>query len=215
MAKRNTDTNTVVDITKASIHELGTTFATLRDGKMTIAWELLRRYPDAKLSDETKASLEAAFRARRKELTKDRWYEKVGHDTYIKSDTVPPADRQDTFLCLSFDYATGFAKHEFGKLKAEQPNLHGLIKSVRDAVSTYVSQTMADLQASMNKLLRLETGTTRAANKSFKAYVDEVTGNFKKKAAAARKDGFTDVPEDSEIEAAVAALYAKLFKKKA
>lgn len=213
MAKRNTETNIVADITKASIHELGLSFATLRDGKLAIAEELLRRYPDAKLSEESKASLEASFRARKKQLMTDRWYEKVGHDTYIKVAAAPPADRQDTFLCLSVDYATGFARHEFGKLKAEQPNLHGLIKSVRDAVSTYVSQTMGDLQSQMNKLLRMETAAPRATNKSFKAHVDEVTGNFKKKAAAARKQGFPDVPTDSEIEAGVAALYAKLFKK--
>lgn len=204
-----------IDVTKLSIHDLGIQFATLRDGKLGIAAEMLRRYPDGKLSEETKAALEQAFRARKKGLTPDRWYEKVGADTYIHVKDVPSAERQDTYLCLSVDYATGFARHEFGKLRAEQPNLHGLIKGVRDAVSTYVSQTMADLVSQMNKLLKADAAVPRAANKSFKTYVDEVTGLFKKKAARARKDGFTDVPEDTDIEAAVAALYAKLFKKKA
>jgi hypothetical protein len=76
-------------------------------------------------------------------------------------------------VTIGVEFAYSYTNQEFGKLKDENPQLHSLIKIVRDKCSTYCSNRLGELKRAGRKLLNNGKDRERTANKSFDDYVNE------------------------------------------
>ena len=88
-------------------------------------------------------------------------------------------------------YAFSYSSQEFGKLANTRPELHKLVKEVRDACSTYCSNRYGDLKRAANKILNEGKERQRGANKDFAEFVEtwfKDTAPDRLKSASARGD---------------------------
>ena len=95
-------------------------------------------FPDA-MSDDVIAQFKAGAALRKRELPEEIRYSKEGADRYVP-------DENGGFV-MNYDIAMGYTSHEFGQLKAEYPNLHAMVKTIREAVTKYTSKRLANLKA--------------------------------------------------------------------
>lgn len=164
-------------------------FAKANDTGLGIAKQLFARYPNG-LTDETIAEIESGFTLRFGDIFKPTTYRKDGADTYVP--VTEPAKDDEVTLTVTLAYAMGLSAHEFGKLKAEQPNLHRIIKEARDARSKYVSKKLIRLQADMKTLQGGGKRETKAFNEQATKLVEALAASARNK----KKNGDSTAPED-------------------
>ena len=88
-------------------------------------------------------------------------------------------------------YAFSYSSQEFGKLANTRPELHKLVKDIREACSTYCSNRLGDLKRAANRILNEGKERQRGANKDFAEFVEawfKDTAPDRLKSAAARGD---------------------------
>lgn len=210
MSKKNVPAVTA-DATKWTIVDIAEGFAVSTDLARTFAAEMLRRYPDAVLPEETWDALKAAWMMRKRRMIPGEWYEKVGADQYYRVAEAPP-EGAENFLHLTADFACSFSSTDFGKLKGEQPNLHALIKGVRDSVSMYAASKKQAFESMLKKMLREEEARGANAKRAFIVALEAYLLDRRKSLGNARKKGETGLCEDSVYEKAVAEFIAKIHK---
>lgn len=162
-------------------------------------------FPD-NAREDTLADLKAGFTLRYSENNPGMKYIRKGEDVYVPA---PEGAKDADCLTITVAYAMGFSGQEFGKLRGTQPNLHGLISTVRDAVSSYVSATLKNLRNAATGLLPGKK-RQRGVNKD---WADRMTAQFtamETSIAKAKKRGDTTAPEDAAYKKAVAAFWAAL-----
>ncbi len=208
MTKKSISTVTA-DATKWTIVEIAEGFAKSTDTARDYAAEMLRRYPNAALPEETWSALKTAWMTRKRGMVPAEWYEKVGADQYYRVQEAPPEEAEN-FLHLTADFCCSFSSTDFGKLKGEQPNLHALIKGVRDNVSMYAASKKQAFESMLKKMLREEQAHGANAKRAFIVALEAYLLDRKKSLANARKQGQTGLCEDSVYEKAVAEFLAKV-----
>lgn len=165
-------------------------------------------FPD-NVSDETKAEVFAGFIHRKADLMgadgKSRKYRKEGPDNYVP---VPADDTSADTVNINVGYAMAYSSQQFGSLRKAQPNLHRLVKEVRDEVNKYCSnkwQYLIRLYREANKPAR-----ERSVNKSFAEYIDETLAAMTKRHKTALARGDTTAPTKTALAQACAAFKSAL-----
>ena len=188
----------------SSYVERGTEFALL-------AKEKIAGFPD-NVTDETKAEFFIGVDLRQQEnrnkAKKESLYIQDGDDTYIPLGSKAAPDGK-TVVRLDIAYAMSYTGQAFGKIKAKQPNLHGIVGEIRTAVSQNRSQVWNRLVASYTATLD-SAARTRKAPDDWAVTMDNAFKALKKKFKPALARGDTTVPSELKFNNAVAAFKAAL-----
>ena len=102
-------------------------------------------------------------------------------------------------------YAFSYSSQEFGKLANTRPELHKLLKEIRDACNTYCSNRLGDLKRAATKIINNGKDRQRGANKDFAEFVEawfKDTAPDRLKSASARGDSTADSKRFNEAKVA-------------
>ena len=151
------------------------------------------------MNAENETAVKQGLTVYRCETDKGETYLQDGHDSYQRVTEIT-AGRKAFHLTAA--YACAFTGQEFGKLKGEQPNLHGLVGAKRKAVATYVSNAFRAAMAAVKAEKAGERGP-RGATMDWLVKLDGIFADRVKAAKVARKRGDATVPDsDAKITAA-------------
>lgn len=207
MATSNRNTSNTSNTEPTSLKDAAYRFSgALLTGERLAAYVMAQDagFPDS-AQESTLEDLKAGFLLRFAEENPGAWFKRTGEDVYV------PKDKDGDIQITPF-YALSFSGQAFGKLRAEQPNLHGLVGTVRTAAMDRISDHMSNLRRAARKLLAKNSNTARerAPNKD---WADRMTAQFvamEVSIAKARKRGDTTTPEDAKYKKAVEAFWAAL-----
>ena len=177
-------------MTKATIAANAVSFKSLKDGayrqaSATQTIESVARYcldtvagfPET-ISPEAKDELYNGYRMKFNELNPAQTYAVLnGVYANVEQLSEVPSDKTER-VTVGVEFAYSFTNQEFGKLKDENPQLHSLIKTVRDKCSTYCSNRLGDLKRTAKKLTNDGKERERVANKTFDEFVDDWLKNI-------------------------------------
>jgi len=167
------------------------------------ALEKIPGFPDA-IGDEALKELTEGYRMRYDQRYPAKVYAVIG-DHYVTPTDEQLANESVERVAIGVAYAFSYSQQEFGKLKNTKPELHGIVKRIRDATSTYCSNRIKDLQKSARELIGGNKGRKRGANADFaefvKKFFDDV-GPTRLKSAKAREDSTADAEKWSAARAA-------------
>ena len=130
------------------------------------------------ISPEAKDELYNGYRMKFNELNPAQTYAVLnGVYANVEQLSEAPSDKTER-VTVGVEFAYSFTNQEFGKLKDENPQLHSLIKTVRDKCSTYCSNRLGDLKRTAKKLTNDGKERERVANKTFDEFVDDWLKNI-------------------------------------
>ena len=175
--------NLSVNVAPRSLKDAGYQTAQLGEGRKAIAAYVLEQCPTFldEVPAETKAELFAGFQLRAHEL----W----GTKTYKVGDTGALIESPDGNIALDVNVAMAYTGQAFGKLKDENPALHGLLKQWRERFSKYASNCMADLKTACKRIVNESSPRERSANKSFSEAINAMFDALDKRAKVAQGRG--------------------------
>lgn len=154
-----------------TLKDAGYRVAKTRDGKAEAARFVLAECPDF-LDNPTDSVVQAlceGFMVRHHENKGDKFYIR-GSDTGVMVECKPDTAGATV---INVHVAMAYTSQQFGRLKADDPALYGVIGPVRDAWSKYKSECMSDLRGAIRKILNGGKSRERGANKDFaKALVE-------------------------------------------
>jgi hypothetical protein len=203
-SKKVTTSANEVALGNSTTSNLAYHYAKTNDTGLDIAAELYARYPQG-LTDEAKVDIKAGFLLRHAERAKPVQYLKEGADTYTKIDR--PLKDGEVGLLMTVELATGYTTHDFGKLKAETPNYHGLIKATRDASGKYESNKFKRLEADIAYLMANGGARPRNPNKAWSEAAAKLVEALIGKAIKSRAKGDDTAPSNkAEFRAEVIAI---------
>ena len=152
--------------------------------------ETVAGFPES-ISTEAKDELYGGYRMKFSELKPAKSFAVVDGN-YVILETLGDQDVSKVEqVTIGVEFAYSYTNQEFGKLKDENPQLHSLIKNVRETCSTYCSNRLGDLKRAAKRLLNSGKERERTANKTFGDYVNEWlkdTAPTRLKNAIARKN---------------------------
>ena len=177
-------------MTKATTAANAVSFKSLKDGayrqaSATQTIESVARYcldtvagfPET-ISPEAKDELYNGYRMKFNELNPAQIYAVLnGVYANVEQLSEAPSDKTER-VTVGVEFAYSFTNQEFGKLKDENPQLHSLIKTVRDKCSTYCSNRLGDLKRTAKRLTNDGKERERVANKTFDEFVDDWLKNI-------------------------------------
>ncbi len=172
-------------ISPRSLKDAGYQTAQLGEGRKAVAQFVLEQCPTFldKCPDEVKSELVAGFQLRAHEL----W----GSKTYRNGDTGALIEDANGGITIDVNVAMAYSGQAFGKMKDENPALHGLLKQWRERFSKYSSERMIDLRAACKKILNADKPRERAANKDFHDAVKTAFEALDRRAKVAQGRGDT------------------------
>jgi hypothetical protein len=172
-----------------TLKDAGYRVAKTRDGKTEAARFVLDKCPDFldNPADSVVQDLEAGFMLRHHENKGDKYYLR-GTDTGVMVECTP-ADRGATII--NVHVAMSYTGQQFGRLKTDDPALHGVIGPVREAWSKYKSECMADLKGAIRKILNGGKSRERGANKDFANALEDMFDAYDTRAVNSKARGDT------------------------
>jgi hypothetical protein len=148
-------------------------------------------FPD-EVSKELKADLNAGFMLRATELWGDEFYKLGDGGTYIPmgNSIVLKNVAPEKSIRIGLSYCFAMSQQEFGQLKNKDPQLHGIVKPMRDKFSKYSHNNIAALKLAARALLNDGKSRERGATKNFTEALTDMFESFDKrvKNAEARND---------------------------
>jgi len=145
----------------------------------------------AETSAELKADLFAGFMVRAHELWGQDYFTRGESGVLVKAgnslDGKAEYPRGSTTLSLSYCYS--FSQQEFGQLKNKDPQLHGLVKLIRDKFSKYASNNLSALKRSANNILNEGKTRERGATKAFTQSMTDMFADYDKRVKNAESRG--------------------------
>ena len=148
-------------------------------------------FPD-EVSKELKADLNAGFMLRATELWGDEFYKIGDGGTYIPmgNSIVLKNVAPEKSIRIGLSYCFAMSQQEFGQLKNKDPQLHGIVKPMRDKFSKYSHNNIAALKLAARALLNDGKSKARTGNKNFVDALIEMFITFDKRVlnAEARTD---------------------------
>ena len=148
-------------------------------------------FPD-EVSKELKADLNAGFMLRATELWGDQFYKLGDGGTYIpmgnsiELKNVAP----EKSIRIGLSYCFAMSQQEFGQLKNKDPQLHSIVKPMRDKFSKYSHNNITALKLAARTLMNDGKTTARTGNKNFVDALIEMFATYDKRVlnAEARLD---------------------------
>ena len=148
-------------------------------------------FPD-EVSKELKADLNAGFMLRATELWGDEFYKLGDGGTYIPmgNSIVLKNVAPENSIRIGLSYCFAMSQQEFGQLKNKDPQLHGIVKPMRDKFSKYSHNNIAALKLAARALLNDGKSRERGATKNFTEALTDMFEAYDKrvKNAEARND---------------------------
>jgi hypothetical protein len=148
-------------------------------------------FPD-EVSKELKADLNAGFMLRATELWGDEFYKIGDGGTYIPlgNSIVLKNETPQGSIRIGLSYCFAMSQQEFGQLKNKDPQLHSIVKPMRDKFSKYSHNNIAALKLAARALLNDGKTRERGATKNFSEALAEMFSSYDKrvKNAEARND---------------------------
>ena len=190
-----TKTAMAVDaIMPTSIKDAAYKFARAGETSASIARYILDNdssFPD-EVSKELKADLNAGFMLRATELWGDEFYKLGDGGTYIPmgNSIVLKNVAPEKSIRVGLSYCFAMSQQEFGQLKNKDPQLHSIVKPMRDKFSKYAHNNIAALKLAARSLLNDGKTKARTGNKNFVDALTEMFATFDKRVlnAEARLD---------------------------
>jgi hypothetical protein len=183
-----------------SIKDAAYRFARVGETATDLAKFIMEQAPEfpADTSAELKADLYAGFMTRAHELWGQDYYTRGESGTLVKAGNSldGKAEYPKGSTTLSLHYCYSFSQQEFGQLKNKDPQLHGLIKLMRDKFSKYASNNLSALKRSASNLLNDGKERERGATKAFTDALKEMFESYDKRVKNAENRG-----DDSAIPA--------------
>jgi hypothetical protein len=148
-------------------------------------------FPD-EVSKELKADLNAGFMLRATELWGDQFYKLGDGGTYIpmgnsiELKNVAP----EKSIRVGLSYCFAMSQQEFGQLKNKDPQLHSIVKPMRDKFSKYSHNNIVALKLAARTLMNDGKSKARTGNKNFVDALIEMFATYDKRVlnAEARLD---------------------------
>jgi hypothetical protein len=148
-------------------------------------------FPD-EVSKELKADLNAGFMLRATELWGDQFYKLGDGGTYIpmgnsiELKNVAP----EKSIRIGLSYCFAMSQQEFGQLKNKDPQLHSIVKPMRDKFSKYSHNNIVALKLAARTLMNDGKSKARTGNKNFVDALIEMFATYDKRVlnAEARLD---------------------------
>lgn len=131
------------------------------------AWavENIAGFPDD-VSAEDKAEIFAGYQLRFNDNNPAAAYIREGNDTFIPVVAGMDLSKREV-INVGIDYAMSLTAHDYGALRAKQPNLHGIVGNWRKAFSKYASGRWAELTK------KDAAERSRSVNKGFAVYLKD------------------------------------------
>ena len=163
------------------------------DVKNTLARSILNEYHDfdENVSDVAKDGLYEGFQLRFAENNPDIKKGYVFKDNgYIAVDNTTFESFKGDKIALSVGLAMSYTSQAFGAMRTKNPNVHALIKPIRDKVNTYCSNRMKDLIKAVKDIKNEGKPKNRGATNSYDVTITEWLDGLPKKCknALARGD---------------------------
>lgn len=175
-----------------SVKDAGYRVAKNRDGKAAAARFILEQCPDFldNPAESVSKDLDEGFMLRFHENRGDKFYTR-GKDTGVMVECKPDTAGATV---MNVHVAMAYTGQQFGRLKADDPALHGIIGPVREAWSKYRSECLGDLKGAIRKILNNGATRERGANKDFRKALDDMFEQYDTRAknAQARGDATAD-----------------------
>jgi hypothetical protein len=177
-----------------SVKDAAYKFAKTSETSATIARYVMDNdasFPD-EVSKELKADLNAGFMLRASELWGDEYYKIGDGGTYIPlgNSIVLKNETPQGSIRISLSYCFAMSQQEFGQLKNKDPQLHSIVKPMRDKFSKYSHNNITALKLAARSLLNDGKSKARTGNKNFVDALIEMFITFDKRVlnAEARTD---------------------------
>lgn len=173
-----------------SIQDAGYRFAQSGETMAMIAQYVYGQCPTIldEVPKEIKTQLYAGFQLRKHELTGERFYKIGDGGTYIPLANKPANDDKG-IVAFSINVAMSYTPQEYGKMRESDPAKHAVLKPLRDAFSTYASNSMSDLLTRIKRIVNEGKTRQRAANKTFEEAMKESFDAFEKRVKTAKDRG--------------------------
>jgi len=190
-----TKTAMAVDaIMPTSVNDAAYKFARAGETSASIARYIMDNdssFPD-EVSKELKADLNAGFMLRATELWGDQFYKLGDGGTYIpmgnsiELKNVAP----EKSIRVGLSYCFAMSQQEFGQLKNKDPQLHSIVKPMRDKFSKYSHNNIVALKLAARTLMNDGKSKARTGNKNFVDALIEMFATYDKRVlnAEARLD---------------------------
>lgn len=171
MAKK-TDTVPSTDVEFKDLEDLGYQQAGNFESSQSMARFAMAQIPGfpETVTDEARDKLYAGYRKRFSQRNPAQIYAVI-NDHYVLA-TEEQKNSKIEQVNIGCDYAFSYTSQEFGKLANSNPNLHKLVKDIREKANTYCSNRLGDLKRAAKKILNEGKERKRTANKNFSEYVD-------------------------------------------
>ena len=176
-----------------SIKDAAYRFARAGETATDLARFIMVQAPEfpSEVSAELKADLFAGFMTRAHELWGQDYFTRGESGTLVKAgnslDGKAEYPKGSTTLSLHFCYS--FSQQEFGQLKNKDPQLHGLVKQMRDKFSKYASNNLSALKRSASNILNEGKTRERCATKAFTQSLTDMFADYDKRVKNAESRG--------------------------
>jgi hypothetical protein len=156
------------------------------------------------IPSETRDELYDGYRMKFDTLKPVQTYAVINDHIVLATDEHKKAKNVEK-IEIGVAYAFSYSSQEFGKLANTRPELHKLLKEIRDACNTYCSNRLGDLKRAATKILNNGKDRQRGANKDFAEFVEawfKDTAPDRLKSASARGDSSADSKRFNEAKVA-------------
>lgn len=193
MTKKLPPVATAITSLKDGAYQQATATQRIRDFA-NFCLENIAGFPDS-LPDESKDQLYQGYQLKYAENNPAKQYSVI-NSHYVLRD--PEHGDNVEKIELSVAYVMSYTPQEFGKIKNDNPELHTLIKSLRDAVGSYCSNRKNDLMRVAKNIIAEREGKskTRTANKDFDESITAIFETLDTKLKSAKSRG--DITADEQ-----------------
>jgi len=181
MPKKTTAVSAVIanDSTPLSLKDAAYRQAKTEDATRSLAKYVMQNVPSfpESISDEAKAEIYSGYQMRFSENNPDTEYVVVGGN-YVRAEDLAETPEKAERINVGVGYVMSFTQQAFGsmanaKSPSYNPALHGLIKTLRDKINKYCSNTYKKLVRVVLEIQNEGKVSTRAQADAFGIYLDK------------------------------------------
>jgi len=181
MSKKTTAVSAVIanDSTPLSLKDAAYRQAKTEDATRSLAKYVMQNVPSfpESISDEAKDEIYSGYQMRFSENNPDTEYVVVGGN-YVRAEDLAETPEKAERINVGVGYVMSFTQQAFGsmanaKSPSYNPALHGLIKTLRDKINKYCSNTYKKLVRVVLEIQNEGKVSTRAQADAFGIYLDK------------------------------------------
>jgi hypothetical protein len=180
------------DTTPSSLKDAAYRQAKTEDATRSLAKYVMNKVPSfpESISDEAKDEIYSGYQMRFSENNPDTEYVVVGGN-YVKAEDLAEIPEKAERIKVGVGYVMSFTQQAFGamanaKSPSYNPALHGLIKTLRDKISKYCSNTYKKLVKVVLEIQNEGKPRTRTQADAFSTYLDKTFDTMQKRCRTAK-----------------------------